>query len=474
MTTRHHLLTALLLPLGACVQAPAKPEPWQAPELREGFAAQAADATAGAFIGDAWWESFGDPLLDALVREALERNQDLRAAGARVAMAVAQGRQAGALRGPSVDTAMAASRNRTVYVGLPIPGAGDVLQSTYSIYQGDFNISWEADLWGRLADAERSALASVEVSRAQVAAVRLSIAAQTVRLWFSLTEARLQRELAQATKQSYRETEDFVRARVEVGLAQVLDQRLAESQAARAAADLGRAEQLERSTVRGLEVIIGRYPGGELDGVQALPLLPAPVPVGLPAELLARRPDLVAAQFDLQSKDARGDSQRADLYPKLVLTGSLGRTSDALEHLLDGDFSVWGLAAALSAPLFDGGRREAAIVAIDADLLAARATFAQSVLRACSEVEGALDAETFLAGRTVHQMLALEAARAAEEISKMQYEQGLVDKAHLLEARRGRLQVEREWLQIQHAQLESRVNLLVALGGGFSGNFKGQ
>lgn len=468
MTQRHRLPFSLLLPLlGACVHAPTKPEAWQAPELREGFASDGASAGTGAAAGDAWWESFGDPLLHALVQEALENNQDLLAASARVAVSVAQARQAGALRGPSVDAALAASRNRAFFVGLPIPGAGDVLQSTYSSYQGDFNISWEADLWGRLADAERSALASVEASRAQVLAARLSIAAQTVRLWFSLTEARLQRELARAMEQSYRETEAFVRARVEVGLAQLLDQRLAESQSARAAAEVGRAEQLERSCVRGLEVLLGRYPAGELEGVESMPPLSGSVPVGLPVQLLARRPDLVAAQFDLQAKDARGDSERADLYPKLALTGSLGRTSDALEDLLDGDFSAWRLAAVLSAPLFDGGRREAAIEALDADLLAARASFAQNVLRACAEVEGALDAETLLSGRAVHQMRALETAKSAEELSRMQYEQGLVDLAMLLDTRRGRLQVEAEWLQLQHARLDARVDLMVALGGGF-------
>lgn len=430
--------------------------------------AEGAQERAGVAVLDTWWESFGDPQLDALVREALEHNQDLRAASARMAGAVAQARQAGALRGPSADAAVAASRNRSVYVGLPIPGAGDVLQSTSTSFQGDFNISWEADLWGRLADAERAALASVETSRAQLAGARLSIAAQTARLWFALSEARLQHKLAQDIEQSYRETEAYVSARVVVGLAQDYDLRVVEGLRARAAAGVSQAELLELSSVRALEVLLGRYPEGELQGLQALPALPAAAPVGLPAELLARRPDLVAAQFDMRSMAARGDSARADLYPKLVLTGSTGRTSSALEDLLDGDFSVWRLAAALSAPLYDGGRREAAIEALDADLLAARASFAQSVLRACAEVEGALDSEALLAQRGVHWLLALEASGAAEQLAKLQYEQGVVDISNLLNARRDRLQVERERLALRRAQLDSRVNLLVALGGGFS------
>ncbi len=451
--------------LTACISAPDRPEDWERPELPAAYEEAQAPSELAAIEID-WWTRFEDPVLDSLVLEALAHNHDLGAAAQRVVAAAGQARVAGALDQPSVDYSFSAARNRNVFVGLPIPGGRNVLSNTFTNFSNTFGISWEADLWGRLASQERSALASLAAIEAERAGVQLSVSAQTVDLWFGLIDARLQRELAERTLANFQDSERFVGERYRAGVAAALDLRLAETQTAGAAAALTSARQVERSSRRALEVLLGRYPSAELEAQERLPSLPGPVPAGLPIDLISRRPDLVAAEQSLLALEATGDSLRADLYPRLALTGSFGTTSDMLEDLLDGDFSIWGLAAGLAQPVLDGGRRRAEIEVQDARLREARARFAQSVLMACSEVENALDSEFFLDERAGHLSAALVAASAAEELSEAQYKEGLVDIVTLLEAQRNRITAESSVLSAERAVLSSRVALIRSLGGG--------
>jgi NodT family efflux transporter outer membrane factor (OMF) lipoprotein len=219
--------------------------------------------------------------------------------------------------------------------------------------------------------------------------------------------------------------------------------------------------------VRQVELLLGRYPGADLELPADLPEPPAAVPGGLPAEMLSRRPDLVAAERRLVAADRRFEAARAARYPRLSLTASGGTVSDQLEDLTDGDFRVWSIGGNLVEPIFQGGRIRANIALADAVAAEAAARYADTVLRAAAEVEIALDGEADLATQVRHLRDAYEAALAAETQVDERYRAGLENLLQVLLARRTRLEAESAWLDARRTWLDNRVDLYLALGGGF-------
>lgn len=414
-----------------------------------------------------WWETFGDPSLAAAVDEALAANRDLAAAAARLEAAAAEARAARGARLPTLDLSGSGRRTRQNFVGFPIPGGGDVLSTTSTSYGVSLDLAWEPDLWGRLAAGAAAADAELVASAADLAGARLSLAGQVAKSWVALAEARLQLDLSARTVETYRRNLEVVRERHRAGLAEALDVRLLESQLAGVEAlQEARNETLERIT-RQLEVLLGRNPDGLVAGASDLPPLPPPVPAGLPAALAARRPDLAAAEARVAALDLRLAEARAALRPSLRLSASGGRVSDRLSDLLDANFDTWSLAGSLFQPLFQGGRLRAAVDAADARTRAALEAYAQAWLRALGEVETALAAEGRLAERERRAAEAAAAAREARAIAEERYRTGLVDVLFLLETQRGEIEAESAHLSARAALLENRIDLHLALGGGF-------
>jgi outer membrane protein TolC len=213
--------------------------------------------------------------------------------------------------------------------------------------------------------------------------------------------------------------------------------------------------------------VLGRYPAAELDVPGEFGELPPEVPAGLPSELLARRPDLASLERQLVSAEATIRERRADRWPRVFLTGSAGRTSDEVGDLLDGDFSVWSFAASLAAPLFDGGRRRAAVDEAEAFAQAAGESFAGAVLVAFAEVENALDAEGRLRDQIDYLSVAVEESQGALGLAEAQYREGLVGIDLVLDSQRRLLVSESSLLTSQRELFINRVDLVVALGGGF-------
>lgn len=412
--------------------------------------------------------SFADEQLDDLVQEALANNRDLRAAASRVEIALARARIARADRLPSLSAGLSAARQQQVFVGLPIPGQPGPLKTLSTRYGTSIDLAWEADLWGRIRAGRWAAAADAQAAEADLRAARLSLVAQTLRGWFAAIEAERQFELSRETVAAYEGSLRSVQQRYEAGLAAPLDLRLLRSQLAEAQAlEAGRAVQRE-SAVRSLEVLLGRYPQGKIAAIEDLPQPPEAVPVGLPAELIARRPDLVAAERRLFAADARYAQARASLYPSLRLSASGGSTSDALSDLLDGDFSVWSLLGGLTQPLFAGGRLRAGVDLAEASSSAALESFAGQVLRALAEVEIALAADAWLAQQELAVAESAAQARAARELAEDQYRSGVVDVLALLEARRRAFVAESALLSSRRQRLENRIDLHLALGGEFA------
>jgi NodT family efflux transporter outer membrane factor (OMF) lipoprotein len=405
----------ILLALG-CASAPPPEEPDLDVAVPARWTASDAVAASPEQEIEAWWASFADPRLDTLIGEALERNRDLVAAAARVDAAVAQARIIGADLYPQIGAGFDPARSKRNFIGFPIPGSeGEVLTVTTSTFGAGLNISWEADLWGRLSARKGAALAGVEASRADLASAQLSIAAQTAKTWFAVVEAHQQVELAEATLAGRRLSRERIERRYQLGTRTALELRFAMSNEAGAEASLAlRRRQLDLAK-RQLELLLSRYPDAEIEqasGELELPDPPSGVPPGLPSELVTRRPDLVATERRLAAAGLRIKEARASLYPQLRLTGSGGTLSSDVGELLNLDFSVWSLAANLLQPIYQGGRLRGGVQLSEANYRELAESYAQVILRAFGEVESTLAAERFLAQQ--EQALAVAAKQSVE------------------------------------------------------------
>ena len=443
-------------------------------ELRDAWSTE---AKAGAYggggqdpdSGDAlpFWATFDDAILNELVVDALQHNHDLVASAQRLRGVAARSRVARAARRPQANASTSYARQQNVFVGFPIPGSSGPLRTVFNQANVGLDVAWEVDLWGRLAASVNAADSEVAASFADLQAARLSIAAQVANAWFALREAAEQVDLAERTTATYQSSADVVRDRFEAGLSGALDLRLAEANVATSAALAVSAREDYRATSRQIELLLGRFPSAELESVGEFPTLPPAVPAGLPADVLARRPDLVAAEHRMSAAEFQAKAARLDRWPSLVLTSTGGRTSDVFSDLLDGDFTVWSLAASIMGPLVDGGRRRAAVDEALANMRAVRAQFAALALQAFFEVESALDAEALLRERLAFLVTAVESAQSATTLSEEQYKEGLVSIELVLESQRRQLTSESAYLAARRELFQSRVDLHVALGGNF-------
>lgn len=385
-----------------------------------------------------------------------------------MAAATAQARIAGAPVWPQVQATGTTSRRRQSFIGFPIPGGGrDVLTSTTTNNGVSLNLSWEVDLWGRLRAGKKAVLADAMAASADLRGARLSLAAQTARGYFAVIEARTQAELARESLDNQRLAYTRIRERYERGLRPSLDLRLGRSSTATAEAAMHQRDQMLDFARRQLESLLGRYPAAALRAGAELPQLGATVPVGLPSELIRRRPDLVAAERRLAAADARLVQAKRALYPSISLTASGGRSSEELADLLKGDFSVWNLAANLTQPLFRGGRLRGGVELAESTVDGAVAQFAQQVLRALAEVEGALAAEGYLASQEAALAVSASEALAARRLAEDRYRRGLSDLITMLESQRRAFDAQSRLIAIRRQRLDNRLDLHLALGGGF-------
>lgn len=426
------------------------------------------ETTAGQ-IDSLWWQSFGDADLDTVVNEALSKNFNLKTAVASLDAAIAQAKMAGASLYPQLSANMSTSRRKQNFIGFPIPGAPDrVLSSTITTFSPSLNLSWELDLWGRVRSGQSAALADVQASQADLAGAQLSLSAQVCKAWFAAIEAKRQVELAQATSESYRLSSEQVKDRYERGLRRSLDVRLSLSNLSTAEAVLFQRQALLDNILRQLEILLAHYPNASLGLSDDLPLVPEDIPEGLPADLIARRTDVVAAERRLVASDARIRQAKAALYPQISLTGSTGTSTKELGDILNGDFGVWSLVGNLLQPLFQGGRLRANVELAKSHSDLALAQYGQTVLNAYREVETSLANERFLSERQQALETATQQSIAARQLAEEQYANGIIDLITMLDAQRSAFNSESQLLTVRRERLDARIDLYLALGGGFS------
>ncbi len=415
-----------------------------------------------------WWAEFGDPQLTALVERALVNNRDLQAAAARVAQAAALARMAGGELMPQAGVSLGAGRQRQNFVGFPIPGSGgSVLSTTSTSFGLSLDLSWELVLGGMLAARGRAADADWRASAAQVRGAQLSLAAQIAKAWFALAAIDLQLDLSRRRVKNATGSTRILRDRYAAGRIPALDLRASESELARESAALAASLETRERVTRQLEVLVGGYPVGLLEGSAQLPEIFGAVPAGLPSDLLERRPDLLAAAEHLRSLDLSLFESRKTLLPALSLTTSGGRRSAEASDLTSGAFDIWSLAANLTQPIFQGGRLRAGVDLADARVREGLANFEQTVLRAFLEVETALSVTEHQDERVASLERASHHAQASERLAWARYLAGRLEILSVLSARRAALAAETAWINARRERLDTRIDLFLALGGGF-------
>lgn len=451
-------LIAAIAAFSGCATAPTRSD---APDIALPTA-WTAQPGASATTPYAWLKDFNEPQLQALVDEALAHNTDLHLAAARFSQSVAEARIAGAALMPSADLGLNGARQKINTFGPQ--STGGIRFDNYSL---NLNLSWEIDLWGRLRDRTSAALAQVEASHAELCAAHLSLAAQVTKSWFNYIEASQQVALAEKDARSYHENLKTIEGRFKHGLTEGLDLRRIRAQAASAEADVEVRRRLLDQAARNLEVLLGRYPSAHLAVEDNLPDLPQTIPAGLPADLLTRRPDLIAAERRLAAADKEYRATRKDLLPKISLTTSGGRSSPEFSDLLANNFSTWTLAGNLTQPIFQGGRIRANIDRSSALREQATANYHNAALNAFLEVETTLAAETYLLNEYEKLALASNEATAAETLAWDRYRNGTAESLETLDAQRTATAARSRLLTLRNFLLQNRVDLYLALGGTF-------
>lgn len=408
----------------------------------------------------AWWQTLGDTTLTDLIARAESGNTDIAVAEARLRSARASLREARGATLPSITSSASASRAEVVRGG----GGGSSENLQIGIDAG-----WEADLFGGLASSVDAARANTEASRYSLMDVHRTIAAEIALNYLDLRGAQARLAVAKSNLAIQDQSLQIASWRVQAGLVSALDVEQARTQRAQTAASIPQLEQSYVAAVNRIAVLIGTTPGEVMplmDPVRDIPVARDDIGAGLPAELLHRRPDLMAAEATLASEIANTGVARAELYPKLRLSGSLTSNAASLGSL--GTSIVGDLIGGITAPIFQGGRLRARLQAQQANADAALGNYRGTVLRAVEEVENAIAGVATSRNREALLQQAHTAARSALDMAQVQYQAGLVDFQTLLEAQRSLLSIEDSLATARVARASAAVQLYKALGGGWA------
>ncbi|HSX92173.1 MAG TPA: efflux transporter outer membrane subunit [Hydrogenophaga sp.] len=406
-----------------------------------------------------WWKAFNDPVLDELIERAGAGNTDIQQAAARLAQARALLRGAQADRAPQIGAGASANR------GAGADTANGPTPAT--LLQAGLNLSYEVDLFGRLSRAQDAASLDAQAREALLQSTRLLVQAEVAQTYLALRATDTERALMQDTATAYADTLRLTQRRFEAGDVAELDVIRIQTEQAATEAEVIALDRTRAELEHALAVLLGEPASGfalaATTTARALPVIPA----GVPATVLARRPDVAAAQSSLLAAQARVGVAQAAWFPRISLTGAAGFASPELGDLFQWSARSWGVGALLSLPLFDGGRREAGVQNAQAEFDAVAAQYRGQVLNALREVEDQLSALHLLREQSQAQGRAVNAAQRASAISETRYRNGLVSQLELLDARRNELLNRRQAQRVEAARQQATVRLIRALGGGW-------
>ncbi len=433
------------------------------------FHSQAADLTPDPAV-EKWWSGFHDPVLDSMVERALHANVELKIAASRV-LEVRVG--LGATRAawlPSID---ATESQHRISGGLPAASVRSSVWAPFdtNLFHQGFDASWEIDFFGGKRHALDAAAADVAAAEEARRETLVTLLGEIARNYGELRGA--QRRLAIARENIRVESDalKLIRARVAAGLETGLELQRQTSQLAASKAKTPVLESAQQVSLYRMSVLLGEEPGtlaGELGDVKPLPATPSLVAVGLPSDLLKRRPDILRADAEIAAASARVGVARSEFFPKITLTGNAGRLGTSFSGVTLGATSFFAVGPAVRLPIFTGGRLKANLRTQQERLTQAQLAYRDTVLRAIEETEDALTTYNYEQERRNTVRAAAQALMEATRLSTDLYTRGLSDFLAVLDAERRQLAMEDELAQSEIAVFIDLVSLYKALAGGWS------
>ena len=413
-----------------------------------------------------WWEIFADDELDKLESQALDANQDLKRAVARVDEARALAHLSKADLFPQISANRSHSYDRA---SRNIDNAPPKLETR--TYSRSIDISYEVDAWGRVRRAVEAAEADAAAVQSDMQVVLLTLTSDLARNYYTLRSLDTEKAVVEATLALRQDTVRLQNTRFQAGLINEMDATRARTELANVEADLHAITRTRAQVEHALAVLCGQ-PVAEF-AITALSsaTIPPAIPAGLPSELLQRRPDLAEAEEALRAASARIGVAKAAYYPTIRLTGAAGLATADLETFVDAPSRFWSLGPSIHIPIFEGGQNRANLKAAEARYEQSLAAYRGAVLNAFREVEDALSDVGGIASQNEAINRALESSRQTVALADERYQKGLSSYLEVVDAQRAALQAEREGAQLRGQRMVSTILLAKALGGGWQSNY---
>ncbi|MDD0975256.1 efflux transporter outer membrane subunit [Pseudomonas fontis] len=421
--------------------------------------------SAAAWPKSDWWRSLGDPQLDSLIAEALRDSPDMQIASARAHQASAAAYAADAARMPSLDASAGVNRSRLARDQDP-SGAGGTY-ATVRTLEADF--SYTFDLWGGQRDAWEAALGQARAAEVDRQAAQLTLAADVARAYSQLGQAYIVNDLTQDDLKRTRQMLDLGKRRLASGIDSDYQLQQTESLAASSEEQAINAEKQLRSAQIALAVLLGKGPdrGAQITRPNVLKPSAVALPSVLPAELLGRRPDLVAARWRVEAASKSIDAGKTQFYPNLNLSIAAGTQALLGDAIFGAPSRFFSIAPTVSLPIFDGGRLRADLDARDADYDLAVAQYNKSLVRALGEVSDNIDQLHALGRQIAAKQHAADIAQQSYDTVAQRYGAGIGNYLDVLSVEQQLLQAQRQLADLNAEQIDLSIQLMQALGGGF-------
>src|SRR5471032_771715 len=438
----------------------------QAKSLNAGQSLTGVTLSPAAWPKKDWWTSLGDPQLDGLIREALHDSPDMQIAEARAHQASAAAYAADAARMPTLDASAGVSRSRLAKDQDP-SGKGDTYATVRNI-SASFNYNF--DLWGGQRDAWEAALGQARAAEVDQQSAQLTLAADVARAYSDLGQAHIVYDLSNDDLKRTRQMLDLSQRRLSAGIDSQYQLQQTESLEATSEANLIDAEKRLNSAKIALAVLLGKGPdrGNEIARPNILQSSAVALPSVLPAELLGRRPDLVAARWRVEAASKNIAASKTQFYPNLNLSASAGAESLLGDAMFGSASRFFNIAPTISVPIFDGGRLRANLDAKDADYDLAVAQYNKTLVQALGDIGNTLSQLRDTGRQIQAQQHAADIAQQSYDTGVQRYSSGIGNYLDVLSIEQQLLQAQRQLAALNAAQIDLSIQLMQALGGGYN------
>ena len=421
-----------------------------------------------------WWQVFQNEELNHLIEQALEKNHDLRQAGFRVLEARALAYGAGAGLFPNISGEGAYTRVRRSETILLAPTGGSAQGfappgSSFNLWNAALDLRWELDLWGRIRRSKEAFSAEAFASDMNRRGIALALISDVGQGYFRLRELDEQLEIATTNLALQQDSLAIIQIRADAGLVSDLDVKRAEILVSETAAQVPEIRRLREVQQHQLEWLAGAQPNTLAIGVKPLRAVVVQpiIPIGLPADLLQRRPDILEVEENLKAANARIGEARAYFFPTIALTGTGGFQSSEFDQWFKWASRNLSIGPSVSLPIFEGYTNTARLEVAESRYQQLLEQYRHTILNAFREVADVLAALQTRQEQLAHQQQRVQSSQDARELADIRYRQGLVTYLDVLDAQRTVLSAELQLVQTQRARLTDMVTLFKAIGGGW-------